>query len=280
MIITKKAIPRRTVLRGLGASLALPLLDAMVPAFAARTNAATTPVIRFGVVYVPNGIMMQHWMPDREGEGFELKPILKPFEPFRDRLLVLSGLHGVESEGPHARASTRFLTGVPSKRADGADLQAAVSMDQLIARVQGRTRSWLRSSSPSTAAISPARATMGSAAPIRTRSRGADRRRRCRWRTVRASCSNGCSATAAARMARCGARGSKETPACWTRWPNASPICSAGVGPSDRSKISQYLEAVRDIERRIQTAERQSARELPVIEQPRACRRPSASTSD
>ena len=137
MIITKKAIPRRTVLRGFGASLALPLLDAMVPAFAARTNAATTPVIRFGVVYVPNGIMMQHWMPDQEGEGFELKSILKPFEPFRDQLLILSGLKGVESEGPHARASTRFLTGVPSKRADGADLQAAVSMDQLIAREQG-----------------------------------------------------------------------------------------------------------------------------------------------
>ena len=137
MIITKKAIPRRTVLRGFGASLALPLLDAMVPAFAARTNAAAMPVIRFGVVYVPNGIMMQHWMPDREGEGFELKSILKPFEPFRDQLLVLSGLKGVESDGPHARASTRFLTGVPSKRADGADLQAAVSMDQLIAREQG-----------------------------------------------------------------------------------------------------------------------------------------------
>jgi hypothetical protein len=125
------------VLRGFGASLALPLLDAMVPAFAPRTNAASAPVIRFGV-----GLRAER---DHDaaldarsgGRGFELKSILKPFEPFRDRLLVLSGLKGVESDGPHARASTRFLTGVPSKRADGADLQAAVSMDQLIAREQG-----------------------------------------------------------------------------------------------------------------------------------------------
>ena len=80
MIITNKAIPRRTVLRGLGASLALPLLDAMLPALAARTHAAAVPVIRFGVVYVPNGIMMPHWMPDREGEGFELKSILNKYD--------------------------------------------------------------------------------------------------------------------------------------------------------------------------------------------------------
>ncbi len=138
MIITKKAIPRRTILRGLGASLALPLLDAMVPAFAAPRNAAGSAVPRLGVVYVPNGMMMNDWLPETEGSGFVFKPIMKPLEPFRDRLLVLSNLQGVESEGPHARASTRFLTGVPSKRADGADLHAGVSMDQLVARVQGR----------------------------------------------------------------------------------------------------------------------------------------------
>jgi hypothetical protein len=115
MIITKKALPRRIVLRGLGASLALPLLDAMVPAFAAPQKSPGSPVSRLGVVYVPNGMMMNEWLPVTEGRGFTFKPIMKPLEPFRDRLLVLSGLHGVESEGPHARSSTRFLTGVPSK---------------------------------------------------------------------------------------------------------------------------------------------------------------------
>ena len=78
-------------------------------------------------------MMMQDWLPDTEGAGFAFKPIMKPLEPFRDRLVVLSGLRGVESEGPHARASTRFLTGVPSRRADGADLHAGISMDQIVA---------------------------------------------------------------------------------------------------------------------------------------------------
>jgi hypothetical protein len=269
MIITKKAIPRRTVLRGLGASLALPLLDAMVPAFAARTHAAAAPVIRFGVVYVPNGIMMQHWMPDREGEGFELKSILKPFEPFRDQLLVLSGLKGVESDGPHARASTRFLTGVPSKRADGADLQAAVSMDQLIARVQGAHtqlaslelavdgRDFAGSCDDGfSCAYTNTIAWSGPSTPLPM-----ENSPRVVFERLFGDSGSTDGAVRRARLQR-----------------DASLLDSVadrvadlqrGVGPNDRSKISQYLDAVRDLERRIQAAERQSARELPVIEQPR-----------
>ena len=269
MIITKKAIPRRTVLRGLGASLALPLLDAMVPAFAARTNAATTPVIRFGVVYVPNGIMMQHWMPDRDGEGFELKPILKPFEPFRDQLLVLSGLKGVESEGPHARASTRFLTGVPSKRADGTDLQAAVSMDQLIARVQGAHtqlaslelavdgRDFAGSCDDGfSCAYTNTIAWSGPSTPLPMENSP---------RVVFERLFGDSGTTdGAVRRARL-----KRDASLLDSVADRVADLQRAVGPGDRSKISQYLDAVRDIERRIQTAERQSARELPVIEQPR-----------
>ena len=92
MIITNKAIPRRTILRGIGASLALPFLDSMVPAFGAAASAAAVPVRRFGVVYVPNGMVMKNWTPEAEGAAFELTPILKPLEPFRDDLLVLTGL--------------------------------------------------------------------------------------------------------------------------------------------------------------------------------------------
>ena len=269
MIITKKAIPRRTVLRGFGASLALPLLDAMVPAFAPRTNAASAPVIRFGVVYVPNGIMMPHWMPDREGEGFELKSILKPFEPFRDRLLVLSGLKGVESDGPHARASTRFLTGVPSKRADGAGLQAAVSMDQLIAREQGAHtqlaslelavdgRDFAGSCDDGfSCAYTNTIAWSGPSTPLPMENSP-------RVVFERLFGDSG-STDGAVRRARL-----KRDASLLDSVAGRVADLQRAVGPGDRSKISQYLDAVRDIERRIQTAERQSARELPVLEQPR-----------
>ena len=80
MIVTKKALSRRTVLRGLGASLALPLLDGMVPAFAAGRNAAASPVRRFGVIYVPNGIAMKYWTPPTESSELTLMPILEPLQ--------------------------------------------------------------------------------------------------------------------------------------------------------------------------------------------------------
>ncbi len=118
MFITQKAIPRRVVLRGLGASLALPLLDSMVPAFAATRNSAAAPVRRLGVHYVPNGMAMKSWTPATDGAGFELTRILKPMASFHDRMVVVSGLNGVASNRcVHPRAPTRFPTGVrPSPR--------------------------------------------------------------------------------------------------------------------------------------------------------------------
>ena len=142
MIVMKKALPRRTILRGLGATLALPLLDSMVPAFAAA--ATRRPVNRLGVVYVPNGMTMQQWTPSAEGAGFEFTTVLKPLEPYRDRILVLSGLNSTPppelstAAGVHSRASTRFLTDVPPKRSDTSDVQAGVSVDQLVAKEFGR----------------------------------------------------------------------------------------------------------------------------------------------
>ena len=110
MIITKKAIPRRTVLRGLGATLALPLLDGMVPAVSAIRNTPARGMRRFGVLYVPNGMAMQHWTPKGEGSAFDFSPILQPMVPFRDRTLVLTGLNPGPGGGAHAGASTKFLT--------------------------------------------------------------------------------------------------------------------------------------------------------------------------
>src|SRR5947207_13880381 len=98
MIVTKKAISRRTVLRGMGAVVALPLLDAMVPALTAAQNTAAKPVRRFGVVYHPNGVIYDKWLPKGEGTNFELSPILQPLRPFRDKLVVVTGLYRDQDE--------------------------------------------------------------------------------------------------------------------------------------------------------------------------------------
>ena len=137
MIITKKVLSRRTILRGFGAALALPLLDSMVPALSAYS---AQTVNRFGAVYVPNGIMMQNWTPTVAGTSLTLSPTLRPLEPFRERLLVLSGLNSKPEPmapnlpiGFHARASTRFLTDIQPKPTEGSDLAAGISMDQIAA---------------------------------------------------------------------------------------------------------------------------------------------------
>ena len=110
--LTTKALPRRTVLRGLGAAVALPFLDAMLPAASLRARAAAAPVRRFQTFYVPNGMAMEYWTPKGEGSAFELSPILEPLAPFRDQLLVVSGLKA-NWNYIHAGASGSFLTGTP-----------------------------------------------------------------------------------------------------------------------------------------------------------------------
>ena len=96
MIISKKVIPRRTMLRGLGAALALPLLDAMVPALANASETAIGRTRRLGIVYVHNGMRMEHWTPTTTGSDFELPSILQPLQPFHNQLNILTGLPGVD----------------------------------------------------------------------------------------------------------------------------------------------------------------------------------------
>ncbi len=268
MIITKKALPRRTVLRGLGASIALPLLDGMVPAFAAIRNTAAAPVRRLGVVYVPNGMMMDHWTPTTVGTRFDLPSILQPLEPFRQDIQVLSGMHGVESEGPHARASTRFLTGVPSKPDDGSDLQASVSMDQIAGRVLGREtqlatlelaldgRDFAGScddgfSCAYTNTIAWANAT--TPLPMENNPRVVFER-------LFGDTGTTDPAVRAARLRKDASLLDSVT--------DRAGDLSRALGDRDRTKLSQYLDAVRDVERRIQMAETQHDRELPLVEQP------------
>src|ERR1039457_2243607 len=145
MIVTKKSLARRSFLRGLGATVTLPLLDAMVPAFAGASTTAAKPAVRTAFVYVPNGIILDRWTPAVEGPGFEFAPTMKALEPFRDRLLVVSGLAQVsgralgDGPGDHARAGATWLTGAHPKKTEGADIHAGISADQVAARTLGQS---------------------------------------------------------------------------------------------------------------------------------------------
>ncbi len=135
MVITKIVLPRRTFLRGVGATLALPFLDAMVPAMSAQAKGAP----RFAAIYVGNGANMNDWTPATEGAGFAFSPILKPLEPFRDRTLVFTGLDNFpatdqgDSGGQHPRAAPAFMSSVHPKQTEGADVRAGTTIDQIIA---------------------------------------------------------------------------------------------------------------------------------------------------
>jgi Protein of unknown function (DUF1552) len=139
MIVTRKAISRRAMLRGIGTAIALPLLDAMVPALTAAQNTPAKAVRRLGVVYIPNGIIYDKWLPKGVGAGFEFSPILSPLEPFRDKLVVVTGVWSDQAEalgdggGDHSRASGTYLTGVHVKRSDTV-VENGISMDQIVAK--------------------------------------------------------------------------------------------------------------------------------------------------
>ena len=268
MIITKKAIPRRAVLRGIGATLALPLLDGMVPALSAIRNTAASGMRRFGVCYVPNGMAMEHWTPTGEGTAFEFSQILQPMAPFRDRTLVLTGLNPGPGGGAHAGAATKFLTGVAGRMTDGSEIQAGRSIDQLLGQELGQ-----HTQLSSLELALDGRDFAGSCdagfscAYTNTIS----------WRTPttplpmennprvvfeRLFGDTG-STDPAVRLARI-----KEDRSILDSVTDKVADLQRGIGPEDRNKISQYLDAVRDVERRIQKAEEQSARELPLVEQP------------
>src|SRR5437868_3300553 len=141
MIVMKKHLPRRAFLKGAGVTLALPLLDAMTPALAKAAEKAKAPT-RLMFCQVPNGIEMKAWKPQGTSKDFEITRILKPLEPFRDDMLVLTGLAhrtGASKEaGDHARAGGTYLTGVHPKRTTGADIEVGISVDQVAAQALGQ----------------------------------------------------------------------------------------------------------------------------------------------
>jgi Protein of unknown function (DUF1552) len=266
MIITKVSLPRRAFLRGAGATLALPLLDAMVPALTAAAGTAATPVRRLGVVYVPNGIDMDRWTPTTQGSGFELTPILQPLAPFRERMLVVSGLDGARSKGSHSGAASRFLTGFGGTSSPGGVL-ASTSIDQIVAKEFGRHtqlaslelsldgRDEAGSCDANPCGMSNTISWHSPTVPVPMENNP---------RIVFERLFGDVGSTdAAARLARF-----KRDRSILDSVTRAASALGRRLGPGDRTRLNEYLDGVRDIESRIQKAEEQNATELPVVTQP------------
>jgi hypothetical protein len=277
MMITKLALPRRTFLRGMGATLALPLLDAMVPALSATGRTAAAPVPRLGFLYVPNGMAMtsavNYWSPKGDGADFELSPILKPLAPFRDQFVVVSGLSQRTADakgdgnGDHTRGSATWLSGIRPKLTEGADVRAGTTADQLAAMQLGKdtplqsieigmdhnfvvgncengysciymnTLSWRTPTTPLPAEINP---------------------------RVVFERLFGDGGTPAERLAQM-----RKTRSILDAVLEQMARLQQSLGPADRSTVGDYFDSVREIERRIQRAERDSAvSTLPPLERP------------
>jgi hypothetical protein len=274
MTISGKHLSRRTLLRGVGAAVALPVLDAMRPAFAAPNRLSGYAPPRLAFLYVPNGVIMPDWTPAKQGADFELTRILAPLKDFREDILVLSGLtqnNGRalgDGPGDHARAASSFLTGVHPKKTSGADIQLGVSVDQVAAgKIGGDTRiaslelgtepgqlagncdsgyscaysnsvSWRSSTTPNPPEINPREVferLFGRA------DRSGDRQERERRQAYRKSILDFVA--------------------------EDSKALAKTLGPSDKRKVDEYLTAVRDIERRIESAEG-SDELVPTIDRP------------
>src|SRR5881628_1302529 len=266
-VLTTKALPRRTVLRGMGATLALPFLDAMLPAFSRRGLAAAKPAHRFQTFYVPNGMAMEYWRPKGEGTAFELSPILEPLAPFRDQMLVLSGIKA-NWNYIHAGASGSFLTGTARGGRNEIEIVADVSMDQLLARhFAGETQ--VASLELSMDAPANAGACTGNLSCVYTHTlswRSATQPLPMEWnpRAVFEKLFGDSGSTdRAAREARL-----RQHKSILDSVAEKLARLKRELGPQDQVKVNEYTEAVRDVERRIQMAEAQRDVDVPNLEQP------------
>jgi len=271
MMISKKAIPRRTVLRGMGALIALPLLDSMVPALSAMAKTAAKPVNRFGVMYVPNGMIMKNYLPLVEGAAYELTPTLAPLAKFREQILVLSGLECIPTPGrpggAHAKASTRFLTDVSPPLSE-TWLDAGISMDQILASETGK-RTQLASLELAIESSETAGACdTGFACPytntISWKSQNTPLPTQHNPRVVfeRLFGDSG-STDPKVRLARF-----RQQRSVLDSVTEEVAHLQGALPQSDRTKLGEYLEAIRSVEQRIQLAEEQGDEELPLIDHP------------
>jgi len=267
MAFLTKSLPRRTVLQGLGATLALPFLEAMLPAFSRRGLAAAKPVHRFQTFYVPNGMAMEYWLPKGEGTAFELSPILEPLAPYRNQMLVLSGLKA-NWNYIHAGASGSFLTGTARGGRNEVEIIADVSMDQLLARHFAR-ETQVASLELSMDAPANAGACTGILSCVYTHTLS--------WRSPTQPLPMEWNPRAVFERLF-GDSGSTDRTARDARLRQHKSILDSvteklaslkkDLGPQDQVKVDEYADAVRDVERRIEKAEQQSNLELPTMEQP------------
>src|SRR6476620_981051 len=264
--VSSKALSRRTVLRGLGASLALPFLDAMVPALSVRALAATRPAHRFQTFYVPNGMAMPFWTPKGEGKDFTLSPILEPLAAYKDQMIVLSGLKA-NWNYIHAGASGSFLTGTTRGGRNEVEIIADVSMDQLLARHFAKDTQ-VGSLELSMDAPANAGACTGNLSCVYTHTlswRSPTQPLPTEWNpraVFEKLFGNSGSTNRAAREAR-----SRQHKSMLDSVTEKLASLKKELGPQDQVKVDEYTEAVRDVERRIQRAEQQGV-ELPAMEQP------------
>jgi hypothetical protein len=272
MIITKRTIPRRTILRGIGTALALPFLDAMSPALAAMQGTTAKRATRLSFVYAPNGMIMSQWTPKTVGAAFELTPTLEPLAAFQDRMLVLTGLNhnsanplpGEGEAAPHERAGATFLTGVHPRR----EGHVGISVDQIAARELGKETQFaslemgLHNSDVSGQcekdwSCAYLNTISWSTATTPLPSEGQPRA------VFERLFGDSNSTDPAVRLARI-----EEDRSLLDSVTEATASLMRRLGPGDRAHLSQYLDAIRDIERRIQIAEQQTSNGLPTMERP------------
>jgi len=277
MIITKKSLHRRMFLRGLGTTLALPMLDAMMPALAAPAITNARAAVRLVFVYVPNGIIMNRWTPEKNGKHWEFTSTMEALAPHREYLNVLSGLAQVQGRalgdgaGDHARAGATWLTGVHPKKTEGADIRAGISADQIAAKELGNATQLgsleLGLEMPTLAGNCDSGYSCAYTNTISWRGPTTPNPMEVNPRTVfERLFGDGDSTDSATQLKML-----KEQRSILDYVSGSIDRLQTNLGARDRNKLSEYLDSIRDIERRIQKAEQQNASmKMPVMERPAA----------
>jgi hypothetical protein len=267
---------RRTFLRGLGASLALPMLDSMVPALAETTSGVKAVPVRMAFIYTPNGIIPGNWTPAGDaGRNWEFKRTMKPLEAFRENMNVLTGLAQIngralgDGPGDHARAGATWLTGIHPKKTEGAGIRSGISVDQIAARTLGKSTQFgsleIGLDTPSLAGGCDSGYSCAYTNTISWRGDTTPMPMEPNPRILfERLFGDGDSTDAKARL-----QSLKEQRSILDYIAGDIDRLETGLGKTDRSKLTEYLEAIRDIERRIQKAEEQNATmKIPVFERP------------
>jgi hypothetical protein len=277
MIITRTCLPRRTFLRGVGAAMALPLLDAMVPALSAVGRTAASPARRLGFVYMANGVAMNssinYWRPTGTGNRLELSPVLAPLAPFTDRTTVVSGLSHAQAEalgdgnGDHTRGTATWLNGVHPRYTEASDVRAGITADQIAALEIGR-----ETPLPSLELGIDPNFTAGSC----ENGYSCIYMNTLAWRTETSPLPMennprvvferlfGDGGTPAQRLAQI-----RKNRSLLDSVIDEAEQLQQTLGPSDRTRLNDYFDSVREIERRIQKVERQTTDSAaPVIDRP------------